>query len=186
MTVRYYNSNQLLTDVNGDPVVGAKKNYYLSPSSTTRKDTFTDAALSIAHANPVIALADGTFPTIFLESGVYNVITTDASDVTVHSQDNVEGSSIAGDIADTIAAMTALDVSGLDDNDYFWLMQPTSPFRNIKDIELIKVMLNQHSPASVVSVTSVGPNHPDRMYTIKNDRLYPYRGSKTNFSSKIK
>lgn len=71
-------------------LAGAKLNFY-STGTTTRKDTFSDSARTTANANPVVADSAGRFGDIFLESGTYRVILTDADDVTIGDADPVEG-----------------------------------------------------------------------------------------------
>lgn len=70
---------------------GWKLNFY-STGTSTRKDTFSDSALTSANANPVVADSSGRFGNIFLESGTYKVVLTDASDVEKWSADPVDGS----------------------------------------------------------------------------------------------
>lgn len=77
-------------DANGDPIGGAKLNFYLT-GTTTRADTFTDNALSVAHTNPVVADASGRFAPIYLVARQYKVVFTDASDVTLWTFDPLQG-----------------------------------------------------------------------------------------------
>ena len=70
---------------------GWKLNFY-STGTTTRKDTFSDNGLTTANANPVVADSAGRFGDIFLESGTYTVVLTDASDVEIWTADPVAGS----------------------------------------------------------------------------------------------
>lgn len=74
----------------GRPVSGAKLNTYQTGTSTA-KSVFTDAALTIAHANPVVADANGRFAAMFMAGGDYRVVLTDASDVTIATYDPIEG-----------------------------------------------------------------------------------------------
>lgn len=55
-----------------------------------------------------------------------------------------------------------------------WLLQPTSPFRQRVDFDRIARMFTQET-SSVISVTSVEAYHPNRMYTIKSNLIYPIR-----------
>lgn len=61
------------------PEDGAKLEFFETGTST-QKDTFSDAAGTIANANPVIADANGVFPDIFIV-GTYKVTLTDKNDV---------------------------------------------------------------------------------------------------------
>lgn len=64
--------------------------------------------------------------------------------------------------------------------DFVVLLQPTSPLRSSKDIDnSIKLLLNKKTD-SLISVTSVGANHPLRMKKIlKNNRLVNYVSQKS-------
>jgi hypothetical protein len=61
------------------PADGALLNFYVVGSGT-RKDTFTTAAATVAHANPVVADALGVFPAIYLV-GDYDWVLTDKNAV---------------------------------------------------------------------------------------------------------
>ena len=66
--------------------------------------------------------------------------------------------------------------------DFIWLLQPTSPFRLKEDFDSILRMVMRLDVGSIISVKEVGASHPNRMYTIKQNRLYPLRF--TNFDNK--
>lgn len=52
------------------------------------------------------------------------------------------------------------------------MLQPTTPFRNVNDINnSIKILAKNKDADSVISVTNVDGNHPARMKYIKNDIL---------------
>ena len=56
--------------------------------------------------------------------------------------------------------------------DYILLLQPTSPLRQVRDIDnSIKLLLRNKKFDSIVSVTEVGANHPYRMKIIKKNKL---------------
>jgi len=59
-----------ISDGNGDPIVGAKK-FLFSVGTTTKKTIYSDSALTVARANPVLSDADGRFPQFFLD-GLYD------------------------------------------------------------------------------------------------------------------
>lgn len=67
---------------------------------------------------------------------------------------------------------------------YLWLLQPSSPGRTSEDIKMIERIIKKESPASVISMTSVGAYHPSRMYTVLDGRMYPFSGKHTNFLNK--
>lgn len=75
-------------DANGDPISGAKLNFYES-GTTTRLATYSDRALTIANANPVVANGDGWFDIIYMGLSAYKVVLTDADDVVIWSEDDV-------------------------------------------------------------------------------------------------
>ena len=76
----------------------------------------------------------------------------------------------------------AISAYGLPDDEYLWLLQPTSPFRTKENAYEIRELLHAESPESLISVTDIGANHPNRTYTIKDKNLYPLRY--TNFVNK--
>jgi hypothetical protein len=73
--------DRLFHDTNGDPLPGGKVDFFATGTST-RKDTFTDAQLTVAHPNPVVLDAEGR-ATVFLEAGGYDVVIKDANDVVI-------------------------------------------------------------------------------------------------------
>jgi hypothetical protein len=77
-----------VVNANGKPYAGAKLYTYQSGTSTLLA-TYTDAALTTPHANPVVADANGRFPVIFLSTATYRLKLTDSSDVTIAQYDNV-------------------------------------------------------------------------------------------------
>ena len=85
---------------------GWKLNFYTTGTST-RKDTFSDNALSVANANPVVADSSGRFGDVFLESGAYKVVLTDGDDVVKWTADPVAGSlGATGEVDEKTAAYT--------------------------------------------------------------------------------
>lgn len=77
-----------VVDANGKPYAGAKL-YTYNTGTTTPLATYTTSALTTAHANPVIADANGRFPVIFLSAATYRLKLTDNSDVLIAQYDNV-------------------------------------------------------------------------------------------------
>lgn len=55
------------------PASGAKL-FFFESGTSTKKDTFSDEALTVANSNPVVANARGVFPDIWLLSGNYKVV----------------------------------------------------------------------------------------------------------------
>jgi CMP-N,N'-diacetyllegionaminic acid synthase len=78
----------------------------------------------------------------------------------------------------TLMLDTVLDIierAKLKEADIAFLLQPTSPFRCQQDYKDIMAMFLEEGTDSVISVSSVGPNHPNRMYTIKHNCIFPLR-----------
>ena len=61
---------------------------------------------------------------------------------------------------------------------YVLLLQPTCPFRKKSDFFHALKILKLKQPESLVSISSVGANHPFRMKEIKNGKLQNYIKSK--------
>ena len=81
-------------DTAGDPVSGAKLQFY-EAGTTTPLDTYSDEDLLTANTNPVVANAAGRAGPIYVTPGVaYRVIVKTSADVTIYDQDEVTGSSL--------------------------------------------------------------------------------------------
>ena len=75
----------------GAPYAGAKYTFYLTGTSTLAT-VYTDSALSVAHSNPVIADANGTFAPIWLDpTKTYRAKLTTAANVLIEDIDPVDG-----------------------------------------------------------------------------------------------
>lgn len=82
---------QFLVDVNGSPRVGAKAYFYQS-GTTTPITTYTTAAYAVANANPVLSVAGGFFPVVYVDPSVnstYKLVIKDSADVTLYTEDNI-------------------------------------------------------------------------------------------------
>lgn len=79
----------------GRPLSGAKL-YTYETGTSTPKSVYTTAALSVAHANPVVADSAGRWPAMFLASGEYRTVLADSSGVVIATDDNVTGLESAG------------------------------------------------------------------------------------------
>lgn len=99
-------------DSNGDPLSGGKLSFY-SSGTLVAKNTYSNAALTVANANPVVADSAGRFGNIFLEAGTYRVILKDSNDVTIWDRDPVEG---AGGGEGTVDEKTAAYTVAVDDD----------------------------------------------------------------------
>lgn len=70
----------------GGVLMAGAKLYFYRTGTSTPQSIYTDIALSVAHSNPVIADANGTFAPIYLDTRVafnYRVTLTTSADVTV-------------------------------------------------------------------------------------------------------
>jgi hypothetical protein len=75
--VLFYRGRQRILDADGAPVPGALANFYVSQTNN-RQNTYQDAALTIAHQNPVPADDYGFLPPIYLDPSLtYKCIITD-------------------------------------------------------------------------------------------------------------
>jgi hypothetical protein len=91
MAQLFWLSGQSLVDGTGTPYAGAKANFY-ETGTTTPKATYSNAGLSSANTNPVVADSDGRFGLIYLVAGRYKIVLTDANDVQIGDNlDPVDG-----------------------------------------------------------------------------------------------
>lgn len=90
MAIRFDSPVFPALDANGDPVSGAKLNFYES-GTTTRLDTFSDEGLTSANANPVVANSAGRFGDIWMKAQDYKAVLTDSADATIWTRDPVQG-----------------------------------------------------------------------------------------------
>lgn len=89
MTQRFVMPLEQAYDDDGASIPGAKLNFYIT-QTLTRKDTFSDSALTTPNDNPVIAESDGRFADIFPEqTESYKVVYTDADDNEIWTADPV-------------------------------------------------------------------------------------------------
>lgn len=89
MTKLAYLPQMVRVDSTGTPYANARANFYLT-GTTTRTDTYTTNALSVAHANPVVADAAGQFAAIYLDPAItYRLILTDENDVQIDDVDPI-------------------------------------------------------------------------------------------------
>lgn len=105
MAGRFGNPTPQFLDDNGVPLAGGKLNFYLT-GTTTRQNTYSDDALTVANDNPVILDSAGRAPNIFASSDQpYKVVLTDANDVVIWTRDPVT----FVDLTDLLAAIDALE-----------------------------------------------------------------------------
>lgn len=103
-----------LLDSNGNTYPGAKL-YFYETGTSTPASTYTDAALTTAHTNPVVADAQGVFAPIYLADTAYKVVLKTSADAVLYSADPVTRYLKPGEIDDfsvtaaSIAALKAID-----------------------------------------------------------------------------
>lgn len=102
MSKRFGSVGQQYLDANGDPLSGGRLNFY-QPGTTTRKDTYTTSAESVANANPVVLDAAGRQGDIWF-TGQAKVVLTDSNDVEIDTTDPVGEDSTSSPFADYNAA----------------------------------------------------------------------------------
>lgn len=79
-------SGQAYVDTGGIPYASAKL-YTYETGSTTNKATYSNAGLTSANANPVVAGSDGVFGDIYLLAGRYKMVLKTSADVTLQTWD---------------------------------------------------------------------------------------------------
>jgi hypothetical protein len=92
MAQLFHLSGQTLVDGNGAPYAAAKASFF-ETGTTTPKATYSNAGLTSANTNPVVADADGRFPDIYLIAGRYKVVYTTSADAAIDTLDPVDGTS---------------------------------------------------------------------------------------------
>lgn len=110
-----------LQPVNGSGVpYPAAKLYFYIANTTTPLDTYTDAALSVPNAHPVVADANGIFPVIYLGSSTYDVVLKTSADATVWTAEDVAATALSSatttvtgtvELATTAEALTGSSTS---------------------------------------------------------------------------
>lgn len=86
------------TDSNGNPLNGGKLETYIA-GTTTPLATYTDAALTTPHANPVILNSAGR-ATIYLSAASYKFVLKDSAGNTIYTVDNVSATTTFGSASD--------------------------------------------------------------------------------------
>lgn len=110
MAGRFYNPITSAFDANGNPISGAKLEFFES-GTTTPLDTFSDDALTTANTNPVIADSAGRFGTIFLQQADYKAVLSDADDVVIWTEDPVRADAPKSSDVREVTTATVLDTS---------------------------------------------------------------------------
>jgi hypothetical protein len=84
-------SGQTLVDTNGVPYASWKL-YTYDTGTTTNKATYSEAGLTSANANPVVADAAGRMGLVYFIAGRYKLVFKTSADVTIGTYDPVDGS----------------------------------------------------------------------------------------------
>lgn len=92
MAQLFHLSGQTLVDGNGAPYAAAKA-YFYETGTTTAKNTYSNAGLTSANTNPVVADSNGRFGDIYLLAGRYKVVLATSADVTIDTLDPVDATS---------------------------------------------------------------------------------------------
>ena len=103
----------IVFDTNAALVSGAKANFYIA-GTLTRQNTFTDSALTVAHANPVVADGNGVFAPIYLDATLnYKVDITDSLDSSLadYPVDNLTAALTATEVGTALWPTTTAETS---------------------------------------------------------------------------
>lgn len=98
-------------DANGNVRVGAKL-YVYDPGTTNARTVYTTQARDVAHSQPMVADASGTFAAWYPPDGDYKIALYDANDVLIYTEDDIPGP-VAASTVDTskitlpVTALTA-------------------------------------------------------------------------------
>ena len=101
-------------DANGDAASGAKALVY-ETGTTTPVTVYTDTALSVAHASPIVADSAGYFAQAFYGgSTALKVVVTDSSDATLVTYDPVPLVSLSGSAASDVTFAPTTEIPQTD------------------------------------------------------------------------
>jgi len=93
-------------DANGNVLAGAKL-YFFNAGTTTPVDAYTTSALSVAHANPLVADSGGLFSAVFLAEGTYKLRYTTSAGTTFHEIDNYAVTAAGTELDFPVSSKTA-------------------------------------------------------------------------------
>jgi len=103
-------------DGNGTPYPGALARFYVS-GTTTPLTAYTDIGLSVAHAVPVVADANGAFPPIYLGATAAKVVITSSTGAAIKTIDPVPRSSASATGASQVSFSPTPDIPSLNVQD---------------------------------------------------------------------
>jgi parallel beta-helix repeat protein len=99
-------------NASGTPYSGAKL-YVYQAGTTTQVAAYTTAALSVAHANPIVANSAGQFGAVYLDPSAsydYKFVLTNSGGAQLWAEDNVPANPVA-DVGEALNPRTAAEVS---------------------------------------------------------------------------
>ena len=91
-----------LFDADGQVIPGGLVRFY-NAGTTTPRTVYSDSSLSTPISQPVTADSGGLLPLIFMQTGAYKIVASDADDVTLYTADNLDSGIPAGSGALAIA-----------------------------------------------------------------------------------
>lgn len=91
MTNRFFSPDQQFISNTGDPYAGGFL-YFYATGTSTKQDTYSDQALTIANTNPIVLDSNGQAGSVFLQNLAYKVVLTDINDVQIWTMDPVYSS----------------------------------------------------------------------------------------------
>jgi len=108
------------------------------------------------------------FPKFDLNLATDNSITFLSEKSAIHKRSELD----SGSFSSVYDLLLKISVNVEFEFDFLWLIQPTTPFRNRREFEEIKIIAEMnHDFTSIVSVKDVNGNHPDRMFKLKDQYL---------------
>ena len=95
-------------DSSGNPLVGGKLNIY-EAGTTTRANSYTTKVADVANPNPIVLDARGELGALYLVNGSYKFELTDADDVVIWTQDNVEIRDVGAELDSLQSSVTSIN-----------------------------------------------------------------------------
>lgn len=136
---------QRFLDANGLPLAGGKLYSYLAGTSTPRA-TYTDRGGSTSNANPIILDANG-YADVWINTGYFKFVLTDASDVAIWTVDQV-GIPSGGSTSLPTGGSTGQVLGKLSgaDFDYGWLNVAAT---------LLSIVGTRAAPTNIVAASGI-------------------------------
>jgi len=151
------------------------KHYALIPAKSNSRRCLNKNWRNFLGGRSLVDFALDTIPPGFFEQVI---VSTDKENykavpgVSVHRRNR---SLAAGDSCVKGLINLIIKVCALEDKDYLWLLNPTSPFRMENDYMKIRKIIDSEFPPALVSVVKIIP------YIWKNSRpLFAYKGRRRN------